>query len=196
MTLSTDELSREENPFDPPRVPSWACGIQSFGPYAFDDDLLIVHDRTELPPLCVVTGERVAGPPTKKSFHWCNNLLLLPVLLVSNIFGLLLYFAIRKRCTISVAVSRDVKVKYTRRRRIKLLIAIVSFFSLPFASGYVLAAVLCVFLGAVVTLPFGNFPLSTVKFRDGRFWLKGTTQEFRDAAIAYEATRNRNSSAA
>ena len=147
-----------------------------------DGKCLVVASGTTLPPICVKTSQPVPESALVcRHFHWCSPWVGLLVLL-SGLLLVLVYFVLRKKCTITFGLQPHLRKKYHRRMLLKVVSAIVLFFAIPFSVAIeptVLPIItLVLFLVAIVSLFIGNAPLSVVKYRNGMFWIRGFSDDF------------------
>jgi hypothetical protein len=104
------------------------------------------------------------------------------LILLSGLFLILVYFVVRKKCTLTFGVLPTLKQKYRNRRIFKIVTAIALFFALPFSAALdstpVILVVLVLFIISIVSLFFGNSPLAITKHVKGEFWITGCSKEF------------------
>ena len=146
------------------------------------EDRLVVTSPATLPPFCVKTNAPVeSADMQRRRLSWCSPFLGL-LILISGLLLIVLYFVLRKHCTLTFGLSPAVRNRYRNRRIFKGVAAIVLFFSLPVASAFdstaVIATVLVLFLVAFISLFIGNSPLTVLKHRNGEFWISGCSRDF------------------
>ena len=172
----------DTNPYQSPLADAVAADhALATGPLV-DGKCLVLVSGTILPAHCVRTNQAVTeGDMTRKRFDWAAPWVAL-LILVNVIVLLLVYFLVRKKCFLTFGLHPSVRRKYRNRLLLKALIAIALFFAIPVTAAIestaaiVVAAVL--FIVAVVSLFIGNSPLRVVRYREGKFWIKGFSDEY------------------
>ena len=170
----------DHNPYQAPTVASSAA-ISTVN-VRVEGKCLVVTSGAVLPPFCVKTNTAVEPQDIQqRRLSWCPPIVGLLILL-SGLFLILVYFIVRKHCTITFGLSPAIRRKYRNRRIFKIIAVIVLFFALPFTAAIdsiaVVITVFILFLVAVVSLFIGNSPLAITKHRKGEFWISGCSKEF------------------
>jgi hypothetical protein len=171
------------NPYQSPETsPLDAPAEHADGRPWVDGGCLVVASGTVLPPVCVKTNERVSeNDLMRKDYHWCSPLVGLLVL-ASGLLLILVYFAARKKCSVTFGLHPRVRWKYRRRVLLKVVATIVLFLAIPYSATVDDTAlpflVMVLFLAVIVSFFIGNSPLSVVKYRKGMFWVEGFSREF------------------
>ncbi len=170
----------DENPYQSPTTVSDAT--RDAGGFRADGKFLVVESTAVLPPICVKTNRSVTERDmVSKQFTWCSPWWGLLILL-SGLLLIIVYFLVRKKCTLTFGLDPSVKRKYRNRTLFKTVIAVGLFFAIPVVAGTnstpAIAAALVLFLLAIVSLLIGNTPLSVANYRNGEFWLRGCSKEF------------------
>ena len=171
------------NPYESPATSTIAIPAERLNTLpTVDGECLVVASGTVLPPLCVKTNEPVSKDDLiRKRFDWCSPWIAFSIALGAPIL-ILVYFIARKKCSLTFGLHPHLRRKYRRRMVFKVVATIALFFAIPFSATFdaiaVLIIVMVLFLVALVSLFFGNSPLSVVKYRKGAFWVKGFSREF------------------
>ena len=185
-STSSDDFAMSTNPFQSPTadcdvvLAELAGGVPAFG--LVDGKYLVVPSRTVLPPVCVRTNQPVPEDDMlSKTFDWCSPWVALLILL--NVLVLIVvYFIVRKKCTLKFGLHSSIRKRYRKRVLIKSVVAIVLFIAIPFSAAGDVAALpimlLVLFIAAIVSFFIGRSPLGVAKYRDGMFWIKGCSPEF------------------
>lgn len=145
-----------------------------------DGKCLVVASGTVLPAVCVKTNQPVSQEDlVEKRFYWCSPIVGL-LIVVSGLLLMLVYFVARRKCLLTFGLQPKLRRKYRRRVIVKTVAVIGLFFAIPVSaeSEVLMLTVLVLFLIAVVSLFFGNSPLSVVKYRDKAFWIAGFSEEY------------------
>lgn len=172
----------DENPYQSPTTVSRA--FPTDGGFRVEGKLLVVVTGAVLPPICVKTNRPVSQQDlVTRQYSWCSSWWAF-LILVSGLLLVLVYFLVRKKCTLTFGLDPAVKRKYRLRNLAKVVAVIALFFALPFVAGTnsmpAIVVVLLLFLGSIVALLIGNSALSVTKYRNGEFWLHGCSFEFLD----------------
>ncbi len=179
-TTTRRDTHMDQNPYQAPSAaPSAALPPTKV---RVEDKYLVVTSGTALPSFCVKTNRAVQPQDIQqRRLSWCPPIVGLLILL-SGLLLILIYFIVRKHCTISFGLSPDIRKKYRNRRVFKVIAVILLFFALPFTAAIdniaVVITVFILFLVAVVSLFIGNSPLAITKHRKGEFWISGCSKEF------------------
>ncbi len=166
------------NPYHAPSVKASAATAN----VRVEGKCLVVTSGAVLPPYCVKTNTAVQQPDfQQRRLSWCPPIVGLLILL-SGLLLILVYFVVRKHCTITFGLSPAVRKIHRNRRVFKIISVIVLFFALLVAAGVdstgVIVTVFILFLVAVIALFVGNSPLAITKHRNGEFWISGCSKEF------------------
>ncbi len=166
-----------ENPFQAPRVE------QTLPPQpGLDGFALVIPSRTVLPRLCIVTCQPVTDDDMiRRNFYWCSPMWLLAI----PFFGVLLvivYFLVRRKCTVTYGIHPSVRRKFRRRFLLKAAVALMLLMA-GIATLWIdpgdLAVVAWTLFGiSIVALLLGNKRLEITKYQDNLFWVKGFAPEF------------------
>ena len=160
-----------------------------------DGDQITFFINTDLPDICVVTGDQEDLVRVRKTLVWVPSWIYL-LLLINLLVLLIVYLIVRKKCTVSYCMSRSVR----NGGRIKTLAGVLAMIvggisGVLIGSGNQaeigLAVGIVSFLVGLVLLYAGGLPISVAKHKDGRqFWLKGFKPAFFDALREmYNASR-------
>jgi hypothetical protein len=171
----------DDETFDEPITIDYSATLADEG-IDVDGKHLVVCSGAVLPPFCVKTNRPVEPEDmTCRRLTWCHPLYAL-LILVSGLLLIILYFVVRKRCTITFGLSPEMRRRYRNRIILKLVAVIVLFFALPAAgaanSDVAIVIVGVLFLIAVFALFLGNSPLAVTAYDNGEFWIAGCSQEF------------------
>ncbi|MDB5347742.1 MAG: hypothetical protein JWP89_6119 [Schlesneria sp.] len=154
--------------------------VQS-GPMRVDGKFLVVKSGVVLPLFCVKTNTPLAESNLrKKSLTWCPNYVFV-FFLFCGLLSILLYFLLRKQCSVTYGLSAEVQRKYRTRLLVKSLIVVALFVALPLTAGFdqaVSTIAIVLFLISVIALLLGNSPLSITNHQKGEFWISGCSSEF------------------
>jgi uncharacterized protein YneF (UPF0154 family) len=147
-----------------------------------EGDFLVVASGTVLPPLCVKTNQPVSQRDlVRKQFDWCSPWVAL-LILVNLLVLIIVYFIVRKRCSLTFGLAPQVRKAYRRRMLVKIAAVIALFFAIPFSaaldSNIAIVIVVVLLLAGIVALFIGNSPLRVTKYREGMFWIKGFSPEY------------------
>jgi hypothetical protein len=160
-------------------------------PPVVEGKCLVVASGTILPAVCVRTNQPVSKDDLlRKQFDWCTPWVALLVL-VSALLVIIAYFVLRKRCWLTFGLHPELRKKYRRRMIFKVVVvlaliaAIVLFASMDAPVGVGITIILLVV--AVIALFIGNSPLKVAKYRQGRFWIKGFSEEYLASMQQYSA---------
>jgi hypothetical protein len=170
----------EENPYQSPTTVSNAT--HEVGGFRADGKFLVVESIAVLPPICVKTNRPLTERDmVLKQFTWCSPWWGLLILL-SGLLLIVVYFLVRKKCTLTFGLDPSVRRKYRNRALFKVVAAVGLFFALPVVAGTnstpAIAVVLGLFVFSIVSLLIGNASLSVANYRSGEFWLRGCSKEF------------------
>jgi hypothetical protein len=154
--------------------------VQS-GPMRVDGKFLVIKSGVVLPLFCVKTNAPLPESNLrKKSLTWCPHYVFV-FFLFCGLLSILLYFVLRKSCSITYGLSAEVQRKYRTRLIVKSLIAVALFVALPLTAGFdetVSTVAIVLFLISVVVLLVGNSPISVTNHQKGEFWISGCSSEF------------------
>lgn len=169
--------------FNPYQSPTTECApALGDGSFRVEGKLLVVRSGAVLPPICVKTNQPVSPHDVvSRRLTWCSPLVALLILL-SGLLLILVYFLVRRHCTLTFGLLPAVRRKYRNRRLVKSIAAIALFFALPVTAAMdstaVTIVVLVLFLVSIVSLFIGNSPLSVTNYRKGEFWIAGCSKDF------------------
>ena len=147
-----------------------------------DGKAIVVTSGAVLPQRCVKTNVPVSeADMVRKDFYWCNPLWLL-LFFVSGLLVIIIYFAVRKKCTLTYGLHPSVRRKYQVRVLIKVALSVALFLAFLFStttnSGGLIVALLIAFFVSLIVAALGNSPIAVKNHVDGRFWMKGCSKEF------------------
>lgn len=100
-------MSSPVNPYTPPKVTSTVnTALQNDLPsYYVEGDFLVVKDGVDLPSRCILTNDNVTeGKRRQVKIYWSSPALLL-LLVVSPVIYLIVYYCVRKGCTLQYSIS-------------------------------------------------------------------------------------------
>lgn len=143
---------------------------------------LVVPDGARLPPICVRTAQPVTERDiARKIFYWAPPAMGFLVLL--GVPGLIAYFVMRKKCTVTYAVHRSIRNKYRLRFVNKLLVMIALLVSIPLVCTYsrsplLISSVFIAFFVSLIALALGNRPIGVKNHMNGKFWFTGCSPEY------------------
>lgn len=168
------------NPYLPPAY-SGNEAMAHMG-YRVEGNKLVVRPGAVLPPFCVKTNEPVGPEDVKsKNYTWCTPLVAL-LFLVSGLIAIIVYFIIRKHCTITFGLSPEKRKMYRHRIIFKSIATVALFCAIPIAAANdnapLIATVVILFIIALISLLVGNSPLTISSHRNGEFWVGGCSKEF------------------
>jgi hypothetical protein len=149
---------------------------------AIDGRLLVVTSGTVLPRRCVKTNRELSEQEmVKKDFYWASPWWAL-LILTGVLVYIVVYFVVRKKCTLTYGVARSVQNRYFYMNTLKALISIglfIGFFA-AFASGSTTLGLILVglFVISLIALFIDNAPIIVRNHKDGSFWFKGCSPEF------------------
>lgn len=185
-------VSEEVNPFrappsDIPEALPYPAPTNTFGlakDFYTRDGELYVQNRTQLPMFCVESGVPITKEDMKvKEFHYCSPWVYL-LLLLNLIVLLVVYFVVRKSCSVGFGLAPEIRQKYKKRFLYKCLFAAVSVTVfvvsaiLEFPIGVVVggvASLIALFLSVV-----GNLKFRVTGHEGGTFSFKGCSRDFLD----------------
>ena len=173
----------DTNPFQTPETGFDATpAVRLAGLPRVDGDYLVVASGTVLPPVCVKTNQPVSQRDlVRKQFDWCSPWVAL-LLLVNLLVLLIVYFIVRKKCSLTFGLAPRIRRGYRTRMLVKIAIVIALLFAIPLSaaldSSVAIAISVVLFLVGVVSLFIGNSPLRVAKHREGMFWIKGFSPEY------------------
>ncbi len=154
--------------------------VQS-GPMRVDGKCLVVKSGVVLPLFCVKTNTPLSESNLrKKSLTWCPPYVFI-FFLFCGLLSILMYFILRKQCSVTYGLSAEVRRKYRTWLIVKSLIAVALFVALPLTAGFddtVSTAAIVLFLVSVIAVLVGNSPLSITNHQKGEFWISGCSSEF------------------
>ena len=169
------------NPYQSPAtIPDGPCQA---GGLRVEGKLLVVQSGAVLPPVCVKTNQPVSEYDlVTRRFTWCSPLVAL-LALVSGPLLILVYFVARRKCTLTFGILPTINGRYRTFRIVKIVAVFVLFLALflvaPIRDSTPLVMVILVlFLISVVSLCFGNSPLTVTKYRAGEYWVAGCSRDF------------------
>lgn len=151
-----------------------------------EGDQITFFNHTDLPEICVVTGDQEDLVRVRKTLIWVPSWIYL-LLLINLLVLLIVYLIVRKKCTVSYAMSRSAR----NAGRMRTLTGVLTMIGGGIAGvlivsgnrpeiGLVIGIV--AFLVGLVLLYAGGLPISIAKHKDGRqFWLKGFKPAFFDS---------------
>ena len=151
-----------------------------------EGDQITFFNHTDLPEICVVTGDQEDLVRVRKTLIWVPSWIYL-LLLINLLVLLIVYLIVRKKCTVSYAMSRSVR----NANRMKTLVGVLAMIG-GVISGFLIgsgnypaigfAVGLVSFLIGLILLYAGGLPITIAKHKDGKqFWLKGFKPAFFDA---------------
>ncbi|QDU93626.1 hypothetical protein [Lignipirellula cremea] len=170
----------DRNPYQSPETEqSVAVPVK---PIRVEGNSLVVRSGTVLPPFCVKTNKPVEPPDMQQlRLVWCPPIFAL-LMLLSGLCLVLVYFFVRKRCTIAFGLDPDIRKRYRNWGIFKIIAVIVLFLAIPVSAAFdteaVSFAAIILFLLAVVSLFFGNAPLAVNNHKKGEFWISGCSKEY------------------
>lgn len=160
-----------------------------------EGDQVTFFNNTDLPEICVVTGDQEDLVRVRKTLIWVPSWIYL-LLLINLLVLLIVYLIVRKKCTVSYSMSRSARNASRMKTLVGVLVLIGGVISgiLIGAGNYAeigLVVGIVSFLIGLVLLYAGGLPISVAKHKDGRqFWLKGFKPAFFDALREmYNASR-------
>lgn len=170
-----------DNPYQPPQSPVTGGSYDSTG-LRVQGKSLVVTTGAVLPEFCIKTNVEVQPDDMQtRRFTWCSPILGLLILL-SGLLLILVYFIVRKHCSITFGLSPEIRRKYRNRTLFKVVALIALFFAMPMAAAVdstpLIIGVVLAFFGVLALLLLGNSPLKVRAFRNGEFWIDGCSPEF------------------
>jgi len=182
----------DHNPYKPPVVVDGPIDIPGRPLISVHGKYLVVASGVTLPPRCVKSNAKVTEQDMRrKVFAWCSPWVALTIL-ISLCVTVILYFVLRKSCEVTFGLHPAVRAKYRNRLIFKLLLTVGLLLAIPMLaaaeSEAILGVAVLMFLVSFIALLIGNSPLSVAKYGDGRFWIKGCSQEFLDDLVGEKAT--------
>ncbi len=170
--------------------------VATDGRFYVEGDQVTFFLNTDLPEICVVTGDQEDLVRVRKTLIWAPSWIYL-LLLINLLVLLIVYLIVRKKCTVSYSMSRSVRNASRLKTLVGVLVMIGGGISgvligsgnhaeIGFAVGIVS------FLIGLFLLYAGGLPISVAKHKEGRqFWLKGFKPAFFDTLQEmYSASRS------
>ena len=151
-------------------------------PFYTDGKFLVIRSGAVLPSRCVKTNQPIPESSLKtRDMSWAHPMIAVLVLL-SPLILIIVYFIVRKTCTVTYGVHSDIRRQKRKWFWIKIALAIVLLIAMLVASAadspIAIMITLLALIAAVISLFIGNSPLGISKHRSGEFWLKGCSEEF------------------
>ena len=173
------------NPYQSPSAESYVLPVNMI---LVEGKQFVCGDGMVLPARCVKTNEPLTDKEMKKhDFYWCTPVIAVAILL-SPLIVILLYFILRKKCTLTFGVSAALRKRRRKVVLVKCLLALGLFIAMPFAAGTdstpLIVTTIILFLIAVIAIFVGNSWLRVTSFRDKKFSFRGASPEFLQSLMA------------
>ncbi|MEQ9411289.1 MAG: hypothetical protein RIK87_26485 [Fuerstiella sp.] len=183
-SFSTPE---DDNPY---AVPDSATGVVvDHGPsgrFVIDGSLVRIDGPTQFPEMCIVTGQREDLVRVSKTLTYVSPILIIAFLL-SGLIAIILYFLMRKQCTVDFYISRSARWSFRRKVLIGvcclgLMAAVIVGLidsGLVDRQPWLMFVPLILFATGLILIVNGANMLSVRKYvAPGQFWLKGFREPF------------------
>lgn len=149
-----------------------------------EDGLLVLPTGCVLPPICVVTNQPVSDRyMIKAELNWCSPWIFLVYVFLGPLFLLYFYFTAREQCTLTYGLSPRLYWRIILRRIFSALFAILLLVATVFLAAANFSAWLFVpsgilFVAALMLAVTSSSPLSVVKCRNSKYWIKGFRPDY------------------
>jgi hypothetical protein len=151
-----------------------------------DGDLLVLTDKTALPPRCVRTNLPVSEREYRTWDLPCTPTWLRILMILLPAFLLFAPFVVRHRCRLKAGLSRNARYRYLLLKLLAIvlilwaIIAPIAFagFDRPDAMLIYVAAFPFLFWGGFILLIMFSSPLTVIKHEGDKFWIKGCSPAF------------------
>lgn len=177
-------MSDDQNPFQAPLQGGYnPAGLSAHdGDFYVREGLLFVRTDTQLPAICVETGEPVEPRDMKtKTFVWTPAWLLI-LLFLNLLILLLVYLFVKRPCKVTFGLQPDLRAKYRQRILIKCVaiigsVAILVGAAIIESGAGMLFGILCLFV-SLIYLFIGRPKFKIASHNEGVFGFKGCSPEF------------------
>jgi len=186
--MSETDWSNDDNPYavSPVVAGNTTDFEMSDVNFVIDGDAIRCGPEVRLPDICVRTGDTQDVIRINKAIYYVSPVVYV-VLLLSPLIGLILMFALRKKCQVSYCLSSPVRsqMRWYAVAGTLAILGSIGLFVFIIGSGaadrtpFLIGIPILVFIAAIVLLAFGTNALKVQKQVGGKeFWIKGFKDPF------------------